>query len=208
MIETGLTRRVVELLGFARRAGQAVCGFAKARELIASGRCGLVVQAHDGSVDERARLLSGAGALEIVTPLDAATLGVAFGRDHIVHVAIAAGRLAGSIATESGRLAGPQGRARDRFRRDFQAGRCMSDTKDQDAGKGRLSLRPGRLELGRTVNAGSVAKASATAAPRSSRSRSARSAARSPALPERRRHPAPPSVRPAPRAARPAPVGR
>ena len=32
----------------------------------------------------------------------------------------------------------------------------MSDTKDQDAGKGRLSLRPGRLELGRTVNAGSV----------------------------------------------------
>ena len=109
VIETGLTRRVVELLGFARRAGQAVCGFAKARELIASGRCGLVVQAHDGSVDERARLLSGAGALEIVTPLDAATLGVAFGRDHIVHVAIAAGRLAGSIATESGRLAGLKG---------------------------------------------------------------------------------------------------
>ena len=32
----------------------------------------------------------------------------------------------------------------------------MSDTKDQDAGKSRLSLRPGRLELGRTVNAGSV----------------------------------------------------
>ncbi len=32
----------------------------------------------------------------------------------------------------------------------------MSDTKDQDTGKGRLSLRPGRLELGRTVNAGSV----------------------------------------------------
>ena len=33
----------------------------------------------------------------------------------------------------------------------------MSDGKDQDAGKGRLSLRPvGRLELGRTVDAGSV----------------------------------------------------
>ena len=32
----------------------------------------------------------------------------------------------------------------------------MSDSKDQDQGKGRLSLRPGRLELGRTVNAGSV----------------------------------------------------
>ena len=33
----------------------------------------------------------------------------------------------------------------------------MSETNDQDTAKGRLSLRPaGRLELGRTVDAGSV----------------------------------------------------
>src|SRR5271168_4526321 len=33
----------------------------------------------------------------------------------------------------------------------------MSETNDQDAAKGRLSLRPaGRMELGRTVDAGSV----------------------------------------------------
>ena len=33
----------------------------------------------------------------------------------------------------------------------------MSESNDQDGGKGRLSLRPaGRLELGRTVDAGSV----------------------------------------------------
>ena len=33
----------------------------------------------------------------------------------------------------------------------------MTETSDQDTGKGRLSLRPaGRLELGRTVDAGSV----------------------------------------------------
>src|ERR1700727_1617960 len=33
----------------------------------------------------------------------------------------------------------------------------MSETNDQDTGKGRLPLRPGgRLELGRTVDAGSV----------------------------------------------------
>src|SRR5215831_19115787 len=33
----------------------------------------------------------------------------------------------------------------------------MSETNDQEPGKGRLSLRPaGRLELGRTVDAGSV----------------------------------------------------
>ena len=36
--------------------------------------------------------------------------------------------------------------------------RRMSDQNDQDAGKSRLSLRPagGRLELGKTVDAGSV----------------------------------------------------
>src|SRR6185437_8070500 len=33
----------------------------------------------------------------------------------------------------------------------------MTETSDQDTGKGRLSLRPaGRMELGRTVDAGSV----------------------------------------------------
>src|SRR5476649_1782574 len=33
----------------------------------------------------------------------------------------------------------------------------MSESNDQDGGKGRLSLRPaGRMELGRTVDAGSV----------------------------------------------------
>ncbi len=106
MIETALARRVVELLGFARRAGQAACGFTKARAMIAAGRCALVVGARDGSADERARLLSGAAGLKFVSPLDAVTLGAAFGHDHIVHVAIAPGRLAGTIAIESERLAG------------------------------------------------------------------------------------------------------
>ncbi len=104
-IEAGLTRRVVEFLGLARRAGQAVCGFAKVREMIGAGRCGLLVEALDGSTEERARLAS-ATAVEVVMPLDAATLGAVFGRDHIVHVGVAPGRLAGMIVTESARLAG------------------------------------------------------------------------------------------------------
>ena len=106
IVETALTRRVGELVGLARRAGQVAFGFVRAREMIAAGQCGLVVQASDGSVDERSRLLSGAGELKVVTPLDAATLGVACGHDHIVHVAVTPGRLAGAIAVEAGRLAG------------------------------------------------------------------------------------------------------
>jgi predicted RNA-binding protein YlxR (DUF448 family) len=104
-IEDGLRRRIRDLLGFARRAGQAVCGFQKAQEWLKEGRAALVVQAADGSPAERLRLVGGRG-VAVVAPLDAAELGAVFGRDHVVHVALAAGRLARAVRTEAGRLAG------------------------------------------------------------------------------------------------------
>lgn len=110
LVETALRRRVVEHIGFARRAGQAVAGFAKAREMICAGRCGLVIQARDGSAEERFRLVSGS-KVEVATSLDAATLAAVFGRDHIVHVAIAEGRLADLLIAEFRRLSGVLERA-------------------------------------------------------------------------------------------------
>jgi len=104
-VEDGLRRRVRDHIGFARRAGQAVCGFQKAQEWLRDGRAALLVQAADGSPGERARLLGGR-AVPVVTPLDAAALGAIFGRDHAVHAAVAPGRLAAAIAVEAGRLAG------------------------------------------------------------------------------------------------------
>ena len=113
MVEEGLARRVGELLGLARRAGQAVCGFQRAREWLAGGRAGLVVQAADGSHEERARFLSGAKATPVAAPLPAHALGAIFGRDHVVHVVVAPGRLAEVLRIETDRLAGiagPDGR--------------------------------------------------------------------------------------------------
>jgi predicted RNA-binding protein YlxR (DUF448 family)/ribosomal protein L30E len=110
MLVAGLERRVAELIGLARRAGQAVAGFVAAREWVASGRAGLVVEARDGAPDGRRKLLAGA-AVPVVAPLTAAELGAVFARDHVVHVAIAPGRLARSIATEAQRLAGVRGEA-------------------------------------------------------------------------------------------------
>ena len=104
----GLERRVAELLGLARRAGQAVAGFVVAREWVASGRAGLVVEARDGAADGRRKLLSGA-SVPVVAPLTAAELGAVFARDHVVHVAIAPGRLARAIAMEASRLVGVRG---------------------------------------------------------------------------------------------------
>ena len=62
VLEAALVRRITERLGLARRAGQALAGFEKAREWVRSGRARLVIQASDGSEAERARFLSGAAA--------------------------------------------------------------------------------------------------------------------------------------------------
>ena len=107
VVHASLARRFVELLGLARRAGQAVAGFQKAREWLIGGRAGLVVQAADGSADERARFLSGApSAVPVLSVLSASALGAVFGRDHAVHIAVAPGRLAEALRVEAERLAG------------------------------------------------------------------------------------------------------
>ncbi len=107
-IEAGLRQRVRDLVGFARRAGQVVCGFQQVREWLQSGRAGLLVQAHDGSAPERARLLGGS-EVPVCVALSAAELGSVFGRDHAVHAAVARGRLADEIALEAARLGGFSG---------------------------------------------------------------------------------------------------
>ncbi len=106
-LKAALARRIGDTLGLARRAGQAVSGFTKAREWIDAGRAGLVVQAQDGSAEERTRFLGGrAAGIPVVTPLDGAALGAVFGRERTVHVAVAPGRLAEMLRIEAGRLAG------------------------------------------------------------------------------------------------------
>jgi predicted RNA-binding protein YlxR (DUF448 family) len=109
-IETALRSRLTELLGLARRSGNAISGFEKAREWLVAGKAGLVVQAADGSPEERARFVGGS-KIPVVTASSAAALGKIFGRDHAVHVAIASGRLARMIEVEAARLAGVAGNA-------------------------------------------------------------------------------------------------
>ena len=109
-VQAGLARRLVDHLGLARRAGQAVAGFAKAREWVQTGRAGIVLQASDGSEDERRRLMSGARDTPVAWPMDAASLGAVFGRDRAVHVAVASGRLAEMLMDETTRLSGVSGR--------------------------------------------------------------------------------------------------
>lgn len=107
LLQAALIRRISDTLGLARRAGQAVAGFEKARELLRLGQSKLVLQAVDGSEAERRRFLSVLGpGLTVIDPLPGEILGRIFGRDYVVHVAIAPGKLAESLAMDAGRLAG------------------------------------------------------------------------------------------------------
>ena len=104
-VEAALTRRLTDLLGLARRSGAAISGFEKAREWLQTGRAGIIVQAADGSAEERARFAGGRPIPQLAV-LSAAALGRIFGREHTVHVVVAPGRLAKMIEIEAQRLRG------------------------------------------------------------------------------------------------------
>lgn len=102
-----LSRRIQDTLGLARRAGQAVAGFEKAREWVRVQQARVIVQASDGSPAERARFLSGLDpALAVIDPLPATALGHIFAREHTVHVAVSTGRLAEALLLDAGRISG------------------------------------------------------------------------------------------------------
>lgn len=104
-VEHALVRRCLSLIGLARRAGQAVVGYERAREWLKSGRDGIVVAAVDGSAGGRARLEALARGPSIAA-LRANEMGAAAGRDRAVHIVVSPGRLADSLRREAGRLAG------------------------------------------------------------------------------------------------------
>ena len=105
-VEALLARQCIDLLGLARRAGQAVCGFEKARGWLRNGRAALLLAACDGAVDGREKLRRIARDLPIVSVLHAAEMGIVFDRERAVHVAVAPGGLAEKLARTARRLSG------------------------------------------------------------------------------------------------------
>ncbi|CAA7619199.1 conserved hypothetical protein [Magnetospirillum sp. LM-5] len=105
-VEGLLARRALECLALARRAGQAVCGFEKVKAALDGGTVAVLVEARDGSRAGQAKLTPKAGGAMQVRLFDAADLGLIFGRDHAVHVGVAAGGLADRLKELARLLAG------------------------------------------------------------------------------------------------------
>lgn len=108
LVERALYRQALDLIGLARRAGQATAGFEKVKAKLAAGQVALLIQAGDAAEDGR-RKLSNLGraanpALPIIECFAAADLGRVLGREQVVHLAVAPGGLAERIAIVCGKL--------------------------------------------------------------------------------------------------------
>lgn len=107
LIERLLVTRACDLLALARRAGEAVTGFEKCRAALSRGDT-VLLHARDGSMDGLQKL-AGADHEQVIRVLDGAELGLPFGRESAVHVAVTPGGLADGIKRECSRLAGFRG---------------------------------------------------------------------------------------------------
>jgi hypothetical protein len=103
-VEERLTRRCLDLIGLARRAGQVATGFEKVRVWLRAGKAGVLLAAADGADGGRAKLRALASGMAVLEAFSGAQLGAALGRESAGHVAVARGGLAERLMREVGRL--------------------------------------------------------------------------------------------------------
>ena len=103
-VEERLTRRCLDLIGLARRAGQVATGFEKVRVWLRAGKAGVLLAAADGADGGRAKLRALASGMAVLEAFSGAQLGAALGRESAGHVAVARGGLAERLMREVERL--------------------------------------------------------------------------------------------------------
>ncbi len=104
-VERQLVRRVVDLVSMSRKMGSAVAGFEKVKSWLADGHAKVLLQAADGSERGKGKLWTPEGG-RFFGMLTAAELGLAFGRESVIHGALGAGGLTTRVVEEATRLAG------------------------------------------------------------------------------------------------------
>ncbi len=105
-IEALLANRVQTLISLARKAGSAVAGYEKVKGWLATGEAVMLLQASDGSERGKTRLRPPEGEGSFSGVLTASELGLAFGREHVIHAALAAGGLTDKVRVDVMRLSG------------------------------------------------------------------------------------------------------
>ena len=107
-VERQLLARLTDGIAMARKGGRAVAGYEKVKSWLDQEQATVLIQASDGS---------GRGKSKLSTPykgtyigcLTANELGLAFGREHVIHSALGAGGLSKRVIEDAARLSGLRG---------------------------------------------------------------------------------------------------
>ncbi len=110
MVESLLLQRLTGLLGMGKKAGDIVLGFDQVRDALQKKRPGLLLEAADGAEDGRSKVYFLAKALysnvKMAGALSSEELGVAFGRERVIHGLVRKGPIAKATVLAYQRLAG------------------------------------------------------------------------------------------------------
>ncbi|HEX5006064.1 MAG TPA: RNA-binding protein, partial [Hyphomonadaceae bacterium] len=119
-VEQLLSRRILDQLGLAKRAGELILGFEQVREAIRQEKPACLIEASDGAADGRDKVLAlvrGVHSAEgerlenlelppVIGCFSADELGMALGRERVIHACLKQGRFANSWMGELARLSG------------------------------------------------------------------------------------------------------
>jgi predicted RNA-binding protein YlxR (DUF448 family) len=122
--ESLLAKRALDMLGLAKRSGDLILGFEQVREAVRASRPGCLIAASDASEDQRDKVLALVKGLygpvrdanaempenralpPVVDGFSGDELGMALGRERVIHACLANGRIAHVWMGELARLAG------------------------------------------------------------------------------------------------------
>lgn len=107
-VEQMLVRRVVDLISLSRKSGDAVAGYEKVKDWLNKDVADVLIQASDGSERGKSKLSTPYGG-SFIGWLTADELGMAFGRQTVIHAALASGGLTPRVVEEARRLRGVRG---------------------------------------------------------------------------------------------------
>ncbi len=104
-VETQIARRLVDLISLARKSGQAIAGYEKVKDWLIKEEARILLQASDGSARGKSKLSTPYKG-KFVGCMTANELGMAFGRETVIHAALASGGLSKRVVEEAQRLQG------------------------------------------------------------------------------------------------------
>ena len=104
-VEKMLTNRVISLISLARKSGRAVAGYEKVKHWLSKDLATVLVQSQDGSKRGKSKLSTPRGGT-FIDCLKTSELGLAFGRQTVIHCALASGGITQRVVHDALRLKG------------------------------------------------------------------------------------------------------